>query len=49
MSSGRCLRALLAHPALDGLPGILEVPGLDGAGPDEANMELLRGLASKGR
>jgi deoxyribonuclease-4 len=36
--------ALLNHPALDDLPGIIEVPGLDGEGPDAANMDTLRGL-----
>jgi deoxyribonuclease-4 len=36
--------ALLNHPALADLPGIIEVPGLDGEGPDAANMDTLRGL-----
>ena len=40
-------RALVTHPALAGLPGILEVPGADGQGPDEANMQTLRGLRDK--
>jgi deoxyribonuclease IV len=39
--------ALLAHPSLDELPGIIEVPGLDGDGPDEANMEALRSLQAR--
>ena len=26
------------------LPGIIEVPGLDGEGPDAANMDALRSL-----
>ncbi len=29
-------RAIVTSPALDGLPGILEVPGFDGEGPDAA-------------
>jgi deoxyribonuclease-4 len=40
-------RTLVTHPALAGLPGILEVPGIDGQGPDEANMQTLRGLRDK--
>jgi deoxyribonuclease-4 len=37
-------RALLRHPALADVPGILEVPGYDGHGPDRRNMDTLRGL-----
>jgi deoxyribonuclease IV len=36
--------ALMNHPALADLPGIIEVPGMDGQGPDAANMNTLRGL-----
>jgi deoxyribonuclease IV len=32
------------HPAFNDLPGILEVPGFDGHGPDKRNVELLRSL-----
>jgi deoxyribonuclease IV len=39
-------RALLHDPRLAGVPFILEVPGFDGSGPDAANMEILRRLAS---
>ena len=39
-------RALLHDARLDGLPCILEVPGLEGAGPDAFNMETLRRLAA---
>ncbi|MBI3979436.1 MAG: deoxyribonuclease IV [Chloroflexi bacterium] len=36
---------LLHHPVLRPLPWILEVPGIDGGGPDRANVEMLRRLA----
>src|SRR3984893_17582255 len=39
-------RALLHDPRLARVPFILEVPGFDGKGPDAANMEVLRRLAS---
>ena len=39
-------REIVNHPAFAGLPGILEVPGFDGEGPDLRNVELLRGLRS---
>jgi len=35
---------IVNHPALAGLPGLLEVPGLSGRGPDAANLDRLRGL-----
>lgn len=38
-------RALLHDPRLGAVPFILEVPGLDGTGPDAANLEVLRRLA----
>ena len=38
-------RALLHDPRLQDVPFILEVPGLDGKGPDAANLEILRRLA----
>lgn len=37
-------RAIVRHPALADVPGILEVPGFDGAGPDRRNMDIVRGL-----
>ena len=40
--------ALVNHPALADLPGILEVPGLDNEGPDRANIERLRALRASG-
>ncbi len=39
-------RALLHDPRLEGKPFILEVPGLEGKGPDAANLEVLRRLAA---
>jgi deoxyribonuclease-4 len=38
--------ALLHDPRLADKPFILEVPGLDGNGPDAANLEVLRRLAA---
>lgn len=38
---------LLTHPALERLPFILEVPGLEGKGPDLANVSILRRLAGR--
>jgi len=38
-------RTIVNHPAFAELPGILEVPGYDGNGPDLRNMETLRALA----
>jgi deoxyribonuclease-4 len=37
-------RRIVNHAALERLPGIIEVPGLDGEGPDVHNMELLHSL-----
>lgn len=37
-------RLLVNEPAFADLPGILEVPGLDGQGPDEENLARLRAL-----
>jgi deoxyribonuclease-4 len=38
------MTTIVNHPAFADLPGITEVPGYDGHGPDEQNMELLRSL-----
>ncbi len=35
---------LINHPKLDRLPLILEVPGLEGMGPDKANIERVKSL-----
>lgn len=37
-------RMIINHPAFAGLPGILEVPGYEGHGPDLRSMELVRSL-----
>ena len=36
---------MLAHPALRGLPWVMEVPGYDNQGPDTQNLQVLRRLA----
>lgn len=38
------MRSLLNHPKLNHLPLILEVPGLEGTGPDIANIERVKKL-----
>ena len=42
------MRSILGAPALQGLPVILEVPGLDGKGPDLENMARVRRLHAEG-
>jgi len=45
-------RAILAHPALRRLPGFIETPGFDHAGPDKKNLAILkriRAAALRGR
>ena len=37
-------RAIVNHPAFADVPGILEVPGFDGEGPDARNVWILREL-----
>ena len=39
---------MLAHPALRGVPWVMEVPGYDGEGPDAKNLAVLRRLAGVG-
>jgi deoxyribonuclease IV len=41
---GERLGAFLAHPAVQGLPAVMETPGPDGHGPDAAEMKKLRDL-----
>ncbi|MBM3925936.1 MAG: deoxyribonuclease IV [SAR202 cluster bacterium] len=38
---------IMAHPAFRGLPFFLEVPGMEGGGPDKANMDILKGIREK--
>jgi deoxyribonuclease IV len=44
---GERLGVFLAHPKLQGLPALLEVPGTDGHGPDLDQMTKLRKLYAK--
>ena len=39
---------ILGHPAIQGLPMLLEVPGAEGNGPDVENMERVRRLHREG-
>ncbi len=41
------LGVFLGHPALQGLPAILEVPGADGHGPGAADVQALRELHAR--
>lgn len=41
-------RALLGHPALQGLPAVLEVPGTDEQGPDARELRAVRRLHAEG-
>jgi deoxyribonuclease-4 len=41
---GERLGAFLAHPAVQGLPAVMETPGPEGHGPDAAEMQKLRDL-----
>ncbi len=41
-------RALLGHPALQGLPAVLEVPGTDNQGPDARELRAVRRLHAEG-
>jgi deoxyribonuclease-4 len=44
---GEKLGTFLGHPRLQGLPAVLEVPGPDNHGPDEAEMRKLRELHAR--
>jgi deoxyribonuclease IV len=46
---GEQLSVFLGHPKLQGLPALLEVPGLEGHGPDLDQMTKLRKLYAKAR
>ena len=41
------LGVFLSHPALQGLPAVLEVPGTDGHGPDKKQLQKLKRLHTK--
>jgi len=41
---GEGLGVFLAHPRLQGLPAVLEVPGKDGKGPNAEEIRKLREL-----
>jgi deoxyribonuclease-4 len=41
-------RSLLGHPALQGLPAVLEVPGVDDKGPSRRELATLRRLHAEG-
>jgi deoxyribonuclease-4 len=44
---GERLGVFLGHPALQGLPAVLEVPGPDNHGPDEGELRKLRELHAR--
>ena len=44
---GEKLGVFLGHPAFQGLPAVLEVPGADGHGPDAAEIAKLRELHAR--
>src|SRR3954447_8684016 len=44
---GEKLGVFLGHPKLQGIPAVLEVPGKDNHGPDEAEMKKLRELHAR--
>jgi deoxyribonuclease IV len=46
---GDRLSTFLAHPALQNLPVVLEVPGADGKGPNADELAKLRALHKRGR
>jgi len=46
---GEKLGVFLAHPKLQGLPALLEVPGSDGHGPDAEQMTKLRELYARAK
>lgn len=38
---------IMAHPAFRNLPFFLEVPGMEGGGPDKANVDILKDIRSR--
>ena len=45
---GDAMSVFLGHPAVQGLPAVLETPGTEGNGPDLPEMEILRRYNKKG-
>jgi deoxyribonuclease-4 len=41
------LQNVMSHPAFRDVPFLLEVPGFDSQGPDQRNVEILKGLREK--
>ena len=41
-------RRIVAHRGFEGVPFLLEVPGLDGKGPDQPNVDILKKLRNGG-
>ncbi len=41
------LQNVMSHPAFSDVPFLLEVPGFDNQGPDQRNVEILKGLREK--
>ena len=41
-------RRIIAHRGFEGVPFLLEVPGLDGKGPDQPNIDILKKLRDGG-
>jgi deoxyribonuclease-4 len=46
---GEKLGVFLAHPKLQGLPALLEVPGASGHGPDAEQVKKLKALYARAR
>ncbi len=40
-------QSLMSHPAFRDVPFLLETPGFDKQGPDQRNVEILKGLREK--
>ncbi|MDA0988238.1 MAG: deoxyribonuclease IV [Chloroflexi bacterium] len=40
-------RVIMGHPAFKDVPFLLEVPGMEGNGPDRANVDILKGLRAE--
>ena len=40
-------QVIMGHPAFRDVPFLLEVPGIDGNGPDKENLDVLKELRAK--